>query len=333
MNPAPLALTLGDPAGVGPEIITKAWAELHQGGPAFLVIGDLATLRATAPHLPLQSIDAASEAEAVFPTALPVLDMALHHLVRPGTSDQAAAPAIIGWIKHAVGLALAGEVAALVTAPIAKASLYGAGFDFPGHTEFLGALTEHVEQPGMRGPLMMLAVPGLRTTLVTIHEPLARVSQLLSVEAIVRAGVLTAEALTRDFGIQTPRLVVAALNPHAGEAGNLGTEEQVLISPAVETLKGLGINATGPHPADSLFPPDRRQDYDAAICMYHDQALIPVKMLDFWGGVNVTLGLPVVRTSPDHGTGFDIAGKGIARPDSLIAALNMARQIADRRAA
>ena len=240
---------------------------------------------------------------------------------------------MIQWIETGVGLALSGAVRGLVTAPIAKAPLYEAGFRFPGHTEFLGELTQATRYDGARGPIMMLAVPGLRTTLVTVHEPLSKVAGLLTIEKIVNAGLVTAQALRRDFGVAQPRVAVAGLNPHAGESGGIGREEAEIIAPAVRALRDLGVDATGPYPADSLFPETTRARYDAAVCMYHDQALIPVKMLDFWGGVNVTLGLPIVRTSPDHGTAFDIAGRGQARPDSLIAAIQAAEDIAVRRAA
>jgi 4-hydroxythreonine-4-phosphate dehydrogenase len=227
---------------------------------------------------------------------------------------------------------LSGAVAGVVTAPIAKAPLYQAGFKFPGHTEFLGELTANVPYEGARGPVMMLTAQDLRVTLVTVHEPLAKVSGKLSVQAIVDAGLVTAQALARDFGIARPRIAVAGLNPHAGESGSIGREEVEVVKPAIEALRAAGVEATGPYPADTLFPAEMRARYDAVLCMYHDQALIPVKMLDFWGGVNVTLGLPIVRTSPDHGTGFDIAGRGIARPDSLIAAIRLADKIARTRA-
>jgi 4-hydroxythreonine-4-phosphate dehydrogenase len=249
-----------------------------------------------------------------------------------GRPSPAAAPTIIQWIETAVGLALSGRVAGVVTAPIAKAPLYEGGFKFPGHTEFLGELTAAARFKGVRGPVMMLTAQDLRVALVTVHEPLAKVPGLLTVEGIVRCAQVTAQALTRDFGIAKPRLAVCGLNPHAGEGGGIGREEIEIVAPAVKALADLGIDATGPHPADSLFAPERRATYDAAICLYHDQALIPVKMLDFWGGVNVTLGLPIVRTSPDHGTAFDIAGRGQARPDSLIAAIRMADQLAKARA-
>ena len=226
-----------------------------------------------------------------------------------------------------------GQVSGLVTAPIAKAPLYEAGFKFPGHTEFLAQLTAAAAHEGPRGPNMMLAADDLRVALVTIHEPLAKVPGLLTVEKIVNTGLCAAQALRRDFGIEKPRLAVAGLNPHAGESGSIGREEIDIVAPAVEALKRQGVDVRGPVPADTLFHAEARATYDCALCLHHDQALIPVKMLDFWGGVNVTLGLPIVRTSPDHGTGFDIAGRGLARADSLIAAIRMAAQIAARRAA
>jgi 4-hydroxythreonine-4-phosphate dehydrogenase len=331
----PLALTLGDPAGVGPEIIVKAWNELRRSGPPFLVVGDLQAL-ASAPGggaSILKQIVAPSEALEAFPDALPVLNLPLRSPVVAGQPSAASAPAIIQWIETAVGLALSGAVAGVVTAPIAKAPLYEAGFKFPGHTEFLGELTAAERFEGARGPVMMLIAGDLRVSLVTVHSPLAKVSGLISVEAIVNAGLVTAQALRRDFGIAEPRLAVAALNPHAGESGAIGREEIEIVAPAVQALEALGINVSGPHPADTLFPEGMRARYDAAICLYHDQALIPVKMLDFWGGVNVTLGLPIVRTSPDHGTAFDIAGRGLARADSLIAAIRLADQLAKARAA
>jgi 4-hydroxythreonine-4-phosphate dehydrogenase len=297
-----------------------------------MVLGDVATLRATDASVPLVKVSHPSEALTHFPTALPVLDIPIDAPVRPGRPSVSAAPQIIAWIERGVALALAGEVAGLVTAPIAKAPLYEAGFAFPGHTEFLGELTKAAPQPGARGPIMMLAVEGLRTTLVTVHTPLAQVSAALTQDKILLAAQVTAQSLTRDFGIVAPRIAIAGLNPHAGETGGIGREEIEIIAPAVATLRAQGLNVTGPHPADSLFHAEARARFDAVVCMYHDQALIPVKMLDFWGGVNITLGLPIVRTSPDHGTAFDIAGQGIARPDSLIAAILAARDIAACRA-
>ena len=335
MTPGPLALTLGDPAGVGPEIIVKAWRALQSSGPQFFVVGDAQSL-ASAPTATagiMRRISSPDEVASVFADAIPVLDLPLKALVVAGQPSKASAAAIIRWIETAVGLALSGTVSGVVTAPIAKAPLYEAGFQFPGHTEFLGDLTAIAGFEGARGPVMMLTAADLRVALVTVHEPIARVSSQLSIEAIVKTGLVTAEALTRDFGIPKPRLAVAGLNPHAGEGGSIGREEIDIIEPAVRALHDLGVDARGPLPADTLFHTEARAASDAVVCLYHDQALIPVKMLDFWGGVNVTLGLPIVRTSPDHGTAFDIAGRGIARADSLIAAIRLAAEIAARRAA
>jgi 4-hydroxythreonine-4-phosphate dehydrogenase len=329
----PLALTLGDPAGIGPEIVVKAWRALKDQGPAFFVVGDARAV-ASAPTSTaglVRPISSPTEAEALFPTAIPVLDLPLRGPVVAGQPSPAAAPAIIQWIETAAGLALSKTVSGVVTAPIAKAPLYAAGFKFPGHTEFLGELTAAASYDGARGPIMMLTAADLRVTLVTVHEPLAQVSGKLDIQAVVNAGLVTAQALRRDFGIDRPRLAVAGLNPHAGESGSIGREEVEIVEPAVRALKDLGVDARGPYPSDTLFPAEVRATYDAALCLYHDQALIPIKMLDFWGGVNVTLGLPIVRTSPDHGTAFDIAGRGIARPDSLIAAIRLADEIARRR--
>jgi 4-hydroxythreonine-4-phosphate dehydrogenase len=333
VKPTPLALTLGDPAGVGPEIVAKAWSELHRTGPAFMVVGDYQSVASASGAGPVRRVTTPEDAFKAFGEAIPVLDLPLKTPVVAGQPSPTAAPAIIKWIETAAGLALSGAVSGVVTAPIAKASLYEAGFRFPGHTEFLGELTAAARYDGARGPIMMLAAGDLRTTLVTIHEPIAKVSGALSIEKIVNAGLVTAQSLRRDFGIAAPRLAVAGLNPHAGEDGKIGREDIEIIEPAVRALRELGVEAIGPSPADTLFPAEMRTRYDAVLCMYHDQALIPVKMLDFWGGVNVTLGLPIVRTSPDHGTAFDIAGRGIARADSLIAAIRLADDLARRRAA
>jgi 4-hydroxythreonine-4-phosphate dehydrogenase len=333
---SPLAVTLGDPAGIGPEIVAAAWSALRLTGPCFFVVGDAAAIAATG--CAVTPIAAAKDAPAAFAHALPVLDLPLAAPVTPGQPTSAAAPQVIAWIERAVALALAGEAAGVVTAPIAKATLYEAGFAYPGHTEFVGALTAATVMPGApvssaRGPVMMLTAKDLRVALVTVHVPLAQAPGLLTEAKIVAAGRVVAEALARDFGVAKPRLVVAGLNPHAGEGGAIGDEEVRIVAPAVAALRAAGIDARGPLPADSLFHDAARKTYDAALCLYHDQALIPVKMLDFWGGVNLTLGLPIVRTSPDHGTAFDIAGKGVARADSLIAAIRLAAQIAERRAA
>jgi 4-hydroxythreonine-4-phosphate dehydrogenase len=330
----PLALSLGDPAGIGPEIVVKAWRALRIEGQPFFVVGDAQAV-ASAPTSSaglVRAIASPDEAAAVFPDAIPVLDLPLRAPVVAGRPSSEAAPAIIQWIETAVGLALSGKASGVVTAPIAKAPLYAAGFKFPGHTEFLGELTAAASYDGARGPIMMLTAADLRATLVTVHEPLSRVADKLTIEAVVNAGLVTAQSMRKDFGIAAPRIAVAGLNPHAGESGTIGTEEKRIVEPAVRALKDLGVDAKGPYPADTMFPAEVRATYDAAVCLYHDQALIPVKMLDFWGGVNVTLGLPIVRTSPDHGTAFDIAGRGIAREDSLVAALRLAAEIAARRA-
>lgn len=331
----PLALSMGDPAGIGPEIIVKAWAALRNTGPAFVVVGDAQSLGAAshASGAVIRKVGDPSEAGSVFAEGLPVLDSPASVAAVAGQPSAALAPAIIRWIETGAGLALSGQASGLVTAPIAKAPLYEAGFKFPGHTEYLAELTAHAHYDGERGPVMMLVAGGLRTALVTIHEPIAQVASKITIERIAHVGLVTAQALKRDFGISTPRLAMAALNPHAGESGAIGREEIDIIAPACTGLSAAGIACRGPQPADTLFHAEARGRYDAVICMYHDQALIPVKMLDFWGGVNITLGLPIVRTSPDHGTGFDIAGRGLARADSLIAAIRAASDIAARRAA
>ena len=332
MKQPPLALSLGDPAGIGPEIIVKAWQALRETGPAFVVVGDYQSLASASPRGAsiLRRVTRTSEASDVFAEALPVLDLPLQGQVVSGQADPAYGPAVIRWIETAVGLALSGDVSGVVTAPIAKAPLYAAGFRHPGHTEFLAELTA---ARGPVQPVMMLSAGDLRTVLATIHIPVAAVAGALSAEHIVDVGRITAQALKDDFGIARPRLAMAALNPHGGETGALGREEIEIIAPAARELRAMGVDCSDPKPADSLFHAEARARYDAVVCMYHDQALIPVKMLDFWGGVNVTLGLPIVRTSPDHGVGFDIAGRGLARADSLIAAVRLAGEIAVRRQA
>lgn len=329
----PLALSLGDPAGIGPEIIVKAWRALRGGGPAFVVVGDHDALAAASPEGAriLQRVAGPEEAARVFARALPVIDIPLSTPVVAGKASSSYADAVIRWIETGVGLALSGAVGGLVTGPIAKAPLYEAGFGFPGHTEFLAELTGRAPWAGVRGPVMMLTAADLRTVLVTVHTPLAAVFEQLTVERIVHVGQVAAEALIRDFGVAHPKLALAGLNPHAGETGTLGREEIDIVIPAARRLRELGIDCSDPRPADTLFHAEARQGYDAVICLYHDQALIPVKTLDFWGGVNVTLGLPIIRTSPDHGVGLDISGRGLARPDSLIAALRMAAEMAARR--
>ncbi|MDP2117909.1 MAG: 4-hydroxythreonine-4-phosphate dehydrogenase PdxA [Brevundimonas sp.] len=330
-GPAPLALSMGEPAGVGPEIIAGAWAALRTTGPAFVVIGDAALIRAQGQ--PVETVLSAADAVAVFPRAIPVLDSPLAAPATPGRPEPVNAGAVADWIEQAVGLALSGEACGVVTAPIAKAPLYAAGFRFPGHTEFIAELTADTPFAGTRGPVMMLSAKDLRACLVTIHAPLAEVPELVTAERVCRTARVVHEAMKRDFGIHKPRLALAALNPHAGESGSIGLEEIEVLIPAAAALRAEGIDISDPRPADTLFHDEARATYDAVLCLYHDQALIPVKTLDFWGGVNTTLGLPIIRTSPDHGTGFDIAGKGVARADSLIAAIRLAGTMAAARAA
>jgi 4-hydroxythreonine-4-phosphate dehydrogenase len=332
----PLALSLGDPAGIGPEIVAKAWSVLRTTGPAFVVVGDhdlMASALPTRMRGAVRRVSSPAEAVDVFTDALPVIDLPLVAPVVAGQPSTAHASAVIRWIETAVGLTLSGDVSGLVTAPIAKAPLYEAGFAFPGHTEFLAELTAGAPFEGQRGPVMMLAAGGLRTALVTIHQPLRDAIAALDQDTVVHVGRVTAEALVRDFGIARPRLVLAGLNPHAGEGGAIGREEIDILNPAAVRLRALGIDCSDAKPADSLFHAEARATYDAALCLYHDQALIPVKTIDFWGGVNATLGLPIIRTSPDHGVGYDIAGRGLARADSLIAALRMAAEMSAQRGA
>jgi 4-hydroxythreonine-4-phosphate dehydrogenase len=327
----PLALTMGEPAGVGPEITLKAWIELRPSGPAFAVLADPRLLRETAARLgitaPLREVGSMAEAAETFRAALPVLPTPLSALSIPGGPSSSAAAAVIGSIENAVALALSGEASGVVTNPIQKSALAGAGFPFPGHTEFL----EHLAGPGHRAR-MMLAGGGLRVVLVTIHEPLKAAIARLDRDMILKAGLDAARALIDDFGIVRPRIAVAGLNPHAGEDGTMGREEIEIVAPAVEALRAAGVEAFGPLPPDTMFTPRARAGYDAALCLYHDQGLIPLKTLDMMGGVNVTLGLPFVRTSPDHGTALDIAGEGRAEASSLVAALRMAAGIAHVRA-
>jgi 4-hydroxythreonine-4-phosphate dehydrogenase len=326
---------MGDPAGIGPELILKAWRATRTGAP-WCVVGDADHIQrlGDAAGVPVVAVADIAVAARRFAKALPVLHAtALERPVKPGAPDPANARAILGAIETATRLALDGSAGGVVTAPIAKAPLLAAGFAHPGHTEFLGALTAHAPVDGPRGPVMMLAVEGLRVVPVTIHCALADVATRLTTDAIVAAGRVLQHALARDLGLDAPRIAVAALNPHAGEDGAFGDEEARIIAPAVATLRAAGFDVAGPAPADTLFHAEARARHDAVLCMYHDQALIPLKSLDFWGGVNVTLGLPIVRTSPDHGTGFDIAGRDVARPDSLIAAIAMAHAMAARRRA
>jgi len=325
---APVALTLGDPAGIGGEIALKARAALGASLP-FLVIGDLGHLAAIGARLgvPVREIAAPAEAIGVPGAALPVLHHPLPRPAPPGRPDPANAAAVIAMIARGAALARDGAALALCTNPINKHALQaGAGFAFPGHTEYLAHLAGDVR------PVMMLASPLLRVVPVTIHLPLAAVPAALTPEVLEATLRITEAGLRADFGLAAPRIAVAGLNPHAGENGAMGREEIAVIAPVVERLRAGGMALTGPHSADTLFHPAARARYDAAVCMYHDQALIPIKTLDFAGGVNVTLGLDFVRTSPDHGTAYDIAGTGRADAASLVAALRLAAEIGQRRA-
>lgn len=328
---APLALTCGEPAGIGAEIALKAWIERGEHSPRFVLIDQPARLSRLAERLglrvPLAQVGSLAEVDdELFAEALPVLPLEAQIHGEAGRVDEADAPAIVESITRAVRLAQAGEVAAVVTNPIRKQSLKAVGLDHPGHTEFLAALAG-----GGARSIMMLASPRLRVTLVTVHVPLAAVPGLLSVTAILDVARATARALRQDFAIAAPRLAVIGLNPHAGESGLLGREEIEIIAPAIAALRAEGIDAFGPVPPDAAFHAAARNRYDAAICMYHDQGLIPLKTLDFDEGVNVTLNLPFVRTSPDHGTAIDIAGTGKANPQSLMSALAMAATMAKAR--
>lgn len=327
----PLALTMGEPAGIGGEIALMAWLRRHaERLPPFFLIDDPARLRRLAKligaSVPLRPISDPAEAVGAFAEALPVLPLALPGAAAPGRPDPANAGAVRAAIETAVAQTMAGQAAAVVTNPIHKGTMYAGGFPFPGHTEFLAQLAGQ----GLK-PVMMLVCPGLRVVPVTVHMALREAIAKLTLEEIVACGEIAARALAQDFGIGSPRLAVAGLNPHAGEAGGMGREEIDIVAPAVDALRALGIDAFGPLPADTMFHAHARTAYDAALCMYHDQALIPLKTIDFAGGVNITLGLPFVRTSPDHGTAFNIAGTGSADPASLIAALRLADEMGRRR--
>ncbi|MBM3507268.1 MAG: 4-hydroxythreonine-4-phosphate dehydrogenase PdxA [Alphaproteobacteria bacterium] len=330
-SPKPLAITMGDPAGIAGEITLMAWrARREKNLPPFFLLDDPARIERLAQDVgldaPVRLVQSAAEAASAFPRALPVLPVALPAPVKLGEPNAKNAPAVIAAIDKAVALMRRGEAAAVVTNPIHKHSLYAAGFKAPGHTEYLAQLAG----PGVR-PVMMLACPTLRVVPVTVHVPLRDAVAKLNTDDIVASGEITARALAQDFGIARPRLAVAGINPHAGEDGSIGDEERRIIAPAVERLRRAGIAVTGPLPPDGMFHDEARTRYDAAICMYHDQALIPLKALGFWDGINVTLGLPFVRTSPDHGTAFELAGRGMARPESLIAAIAAAAEFARRR--
>ncbi len=327
----PLALTLGEPAGIGPDLTLAVWRRrVELDVPPFYLIGDPDFLAKRARILGLDvplAIVAPAEANAVFERALPVVPLGLLVTVAPGHPDASSAPAAIASIRHAVADVMAGRAAAIVTNPVAKNVLYRSGFAEPGHTEFLAKLAAEATGKAVQ-PVMMLWSPELAVVPVTIHLPLARGGVALDHRSrACETGRIVARDLAARFGIARPRLAVAGLNPHAGEEGALGEEDHTIVAPAVKQLRAEGIDAVGPVPADTLFHERARASYDVALCMYHDQALIPIKTLAFDNAVNVTLGLPFVRTSPDHGTAFDIAGTGRADPSSLVAALALAARL------
>jgi len=327
----PLAVTLGEPAGVGPDLTLEIWTRRHELSlPAFYVVGDCDVLSARAKTLgldvPLAEVTQAAAADT-FARALPVLPLPTKVTAPAGKPDASSAPAAVGSIRAAVADVLAGRACAIVTNPIAKSVLYEAGFAHPGHTEFLAQLAEQATGKRIR-PVMMLWSPELAVVPVTIHIPLRAVMDALTADLIVETGRIAAHDIAARLGIAKPRLAVAGLNPHAGESGTIGTEDRDIVAPAVARLRAEGIDARGPLSADTMFHAAARETYDVALCMYHDQALIPIKTLAFDHGVNATLGLPFVRTSPDHGTAFDLAGTGRADPGSLVAALKLAARMA-----
>jgi 4-hydroxythreonine-4-phosphate dehydrogenase len=328
---APLAVSIGDPSGIGPEIAIAAWLQRFDADiPPFYLIADPALVAARARQLGKDiSLAEVSPAQVpdCFPRSLPVAPLEHRFVDSPGRPDKANASGIVEAIDRAVADCFSGSAAAMVTCPIAKKPLYDAGFRFPGHTEYLAHLaTQHTGNPVM--PVMMLAGPELRTVPVTIHIALSDVPKTLTTDLIVETARITDKDMRERFGMARPRLAISGLNPHAGEDGAMGTEDRDVVAPAISALRAEGIDAFGPLPADTMFHATARARYDVALCMYHDQALIPAKALAFEEAVNVTLGLPFVRTSPDHGTAFDIAGKGVASPDSLIAALKLAGKLA-----
>ena len=320
----PVAVSCGDPAGVGPELAAKAWSQLR-GALPFVYLGDPGHLPSGTPALVIAD---PAEAGDVSRRAVPVIRVPFAGRARPGRLDPRHAPGVIEAIRLGVRLVQDGACDALCTLPIHKKALRdGAGFAFPGHTEFLADLAGGVPVA------MMLAAPALRVVPATIHIPLSEVPAALTAQAVEQAIRLTHAALIADFGVAAPRIAVAGLNPHAGEGGAMGREEIEIVAPVLDRLRTEGFDLAGPLSADTMFHPAARAGYDAAVAMYHDQALIPIKTIDFAGGVNVTLGLPFARTSPDHGTALDIAGTGTADPTSFVSALLMAADMGARRRA
>lgn len=322
----PLALTLGEPAGIGPDIVSMAWRKFAgRADVAYFVIGDLSVVQERAGTVPVIAISSPSETAATFARGVPVLHMPLGHKATAGSPSSKTAASVISFIDKAVELVLGGEARAIVTAPIQKETLYQAGFAHEGHTDYLAHRAEfHGHQAE---PVMMLCAADLRTIPVTVHIPLKDVPSRLTGDLILRQARVAVRDLKKWFGIARPRLGVTGLNPHAGENGTMGTEEKTIIAPAIATLRAEGISVEGPLPGDTAFHPEARAAFDVILCMYHDQALIPAKTLDFHGGVNCTLGLPFIRTSPDHGTALTLAGTGKANPQSLMAAIELAAKL------
>lgn len=327
---APLALTMGDPAGCGPQITVRAWQSRGRDTPPYYVIGDP---RLYSERVPVATIESPEAASRVFADALPVLPLTLseHDQLAPGTPNPAFAAATIESIEMACAACLSGDAIGMVTNPISKAVLYEEGFEFPGHTEFIASLCQAASGAAVT-PVMMLVGGGLRVSLATIHVPLMRVLDHLTAESLMDVATITATALNQAFGISSPKIAFTGLNPHAGENGSIGLEERDLINPVAEQLRAGGVDITNARPADTVFHEALSGQYDAVIAMTHDQGLIPVKTLDMWGGVNTTLGLPITRTSPDHGTAYDAAAAGTCRADSLLAAMDLASQMAAHRA-
>ena len=323
----PLILTSGEPAGVAPEITASAWEALrHEPRHCFVLLGDAGYWQARNPGLAVQSVTSVTEAAEIFSSALPVLDRPLKAQPLPGKIHPATAGQVIAAIDEAVKLALSGEISGIVTNPIHKDALYAAGFRHQGHTDYLAHLCARQGLPVQE--VMMLVAENLRAIPITVHIPLKDVAAQLTANKIIAQARVTAADLSRYFGIVKPRLAFTGLNPHAGENGAMGREEIDIIIPALDQLRNEGIAVMGPLSADTAFHAEARTAYDAILCMYHDQALIPVKTLDFHGGINVSLGLPFIRTSPDHGTALGLAGRHIANPKSLIAAIKLAAAMA-----
>ncbi|MCC3859961.1 4-hydroxythreonine-4-phosphate dehydrogenase PdxA [Pseudemcibacter aquimaris] len=327
-NRLPIAVTIGEPSGIGPEIIIKTWFKRREHNlPPFFVIGSPTSIQQHANQIklpiPIEIIQSPSECYQVYNKALPVIDLELDGECQFAVPQASTAPMVIGAIDKAVDYIIMGQARAMVTAPIHKAALYAEGFNSPGHTEYLAErCTYHLQEEFH--PVMMLASEELCVVPLTIHEPLHKVPELINHALLVRTIGIIHDSMKKYFGLKTPRIAVSGLNPHAGENNSMGTEDSQIILPAIQALQNKGLDIVGPLPADTMFHKAARDRYDVALCMYHDQALIPIKTIDFDAGVNVTLGLPIVRTSPDHGTALNIAGRNVANPTSIINSMKLA---------